>query len=361
MRQVAVGKSAGELQQTITEQDKAGLNMFVVEQINNLRQKDRLKDIADRVNNIVITDNDAVLRPELWSWLNAAESGIKRAEQLQMTQPTTSTAMAVVPKNKNITFMDKISRLFSKEPIFPLQTIDLRKINIEWLSKYIPKSMLLELENNRLSEENRQVDDRYVPDSRAVIYEVMKNVSGMMKKECEKEYKFIKENGSELSVRIYEEHAYDPEDISRTRVKMNSGNIIREGERCTAPAWTKVHALNETLAYASLLDKAFNTSFQQQLFQEAQDIYIDKKHKSSPVYDNLMLSLKKMLKEYHHTKLDFEATEEAKRKQFYETHRFKAQLKSQDAEYGEKNEVQEVEPIMTQDKDYNAGETEQET
>ena len=293
--------------------------------------------------------------------MNAAEKGIKRDEQFQMTQPTTSTAMIVAPKNKNTTFMDIISRLFSKEPTFPLQAIDLRKINIEWLSQYIPKSMIFELENNRLSEENRQVHDRYVPDSRAVIYEVMKNVSDMMKRVCEKEYKFIKENGSALSVRIYEAHAYDAGCISWTRVKMNSGNIIGEGKRCNAPAWIKVHALNETLAYASLLDKAFNTNFQQQLLQEAQDIYIDKKHKPSPVYDNLMLSLKKMLKEYNRTKLDFEATEEAKRKQFYETHRFKAQLKSQDAEYGEKNKVQDVEPIMTQDKDYKSGGTEQET
>jgi len=255
--------------------------------------------------------------------------------------------------------MDRISKVFRKEPTFPLQPIDLRKINIEWLSNYIPKSMLLELENDRFCKEDRQVNDRYVPDSRAVIYQLMQDINKMMEKGSEKEYKFIKDNGSEFLVKIFESFFLRKRS---TTVEFLSGNVRIYGKRendFEDLITIKAHAFNETLAYASLLDKVFNTNFQQQLLQEAQDIYIDKKHKLTPVYDNLMLSLKKMLKEYNRTKLEFEATENVKRKKFYEIHGIKEQLKLEEA----REEGIEVEPkrnkLNMQQKNHTEDETEQ--
>lgn len=336
MKQVATGMSAEALQQTITEHDKAGLTMFVVGKINALKQTEGLKDVADKVNSIFITDPNAILKPELWSWLNAADRGLKRVEQLQTTQVSTSTAMVVAPRSN--TLLDTFSRFFSKEPQFPLQAIDLRKINIEWLSKYIPKSMLLEHEDNKLKEENKKASNRYVPDSKAVIYETLSDIYDMMDNNgaaLKKEYNFSKENGSQISVRIRSSvssispHSF-ADDLEKIHalikgispfrfemfyaaVTMTSGDVVKSGER-----WhEKAHHLNETLTYAQLLDKTFNTDFQEQLFQEIQDVYIDKKRNPMPVYNNLMSSLKTMISEYDHTKLDFEATENAKRTHFY--------------------------------------------
>ena len=114
MRQVASGKSSDELQQTISEQDKAGLNIFVLEQINKLRQKDGGEDIATQISNIVMTDNNAVLNPELWNLMNIAERGGKSEskEQLQVAQPTASTAMTIVDENKRNSFVNWFSRKY---------------------------------------------------------------------------------------------------------------------------------------------------------------------------------------------------------------------------------------------------------
>lgn len=336
MKQVATGMSTEELQQTITEHDKAGLTMFVVKKINDLKQTDGLKDVADKVNGIFITDPNAILKSELWSWLNAADRGLKRVEQLQTTQVSTSTAMVVAPKRN--TFLDKFSRFFSKEPQFPLQAIDLRKINIEWLSKYIPKSMLLEHEDSMLKKENKKASNRYVPDSKVVIYETLSDIYNMMDNDgnfVKKEYNFSKENASQISVSIdssvshISPHSFedDSEKIYAlikgispfkfhpymTSVTMKSGDIVKSGKRW----YEKAHHLNETLTYAQLLDKTFNTDFQEQLFQEIQDVYIDKKRNPMPIYNSLMSSLKTMISEYGHTALDFEATEIAKRTHFY--------------------------------------------
>ena len=197
-----------------------------------------------------------------------AERGIKHKEQLQMSQQaTTSTAMIVFPKNKNITLMDRMSKVFSKEPTFPLQPIDLRKINIEWLSKYIPKSMLLELEGDRLGKENRQVDDRYMPDSKAVIYEMFKKRQKDRKAEKDiKEYKLLK-NGAYIEVRIIELrlNGWTPYTPFYTKVIMRNGDVFKE----TLAYDNKYQAhkrLNDALTYADLLDKTFNTNFQQQFF-----------------------------------------------------------------------------------------------
>ena len=335
MRQVASGRTTDEWQQNITEQDKVGLHAFVNNQVNIFRPREDLNDIATKINNIAITDRDPVLNPELWSWMKAAERGIKNEEQLQVAQSTTSTAMTIAPKNKSNTFKDWISRLFNTEPIFPLQTSDLRKIDIEWLSKYIPKSMLVELENQRLNEEEKQVDNRYVPDSKAVIFDMLKERqnSKMYKNKDVRQYEFFKDNGVKLDVTIEEKWGtyINP---THTKVTMKSGDISKDGRGAILGSdgfYKGDQRLNDALIYASLLDKIFNTDFQQQLLQEIQDIHIDRTRKKSPIYDNLIQSFDKMLREYNETKLDFEATEEAKRRQFYEKNKFKEQLRQTEA------------------------------
>lgn len=107
-------------------------------------------------------------------------------------------------------------------------------------------------------------------------------------------------------------------EISGAEVSMSNGNTLLSGWRGDG----KGHYLNETLEYARLLDEIFNTYFQEQLFQEIQDIYIRKERNFMPVYKNLMFSLTGMIKEYDRTVLDFYATETTKRKQFYSNKTF---------------------------------------
>lgn len=341
MRQVSEGKTIDKIKKYITEDDKKGLTMIVLEKTNSLSQKKELQDVIDKVNNIVMTDEEAVLKPELWNWINIAETGIQHQKQLHLhQQENTSTSIIVAPTKKNISIMDKVSKMFSKEPTFPLRPDDLSKIDIEWLSKYIPKSMLYELEKNRLDVET---DNIYIPDSKAAIYNVLRDISKMRNNGGSvKEYKYLKENGVEFLITIVEEwnNCY-----KKTKVIMQSGNVMKSGKRkyFDVLSGPKPHAFNTTLRYASFLDKLFNTDLQQQLLQEAEEIYIEKKRRKAPVYKNLMYSLKKMLKEYEKTELDFEATETAKRKKFYEINGFKEQLKPNDTRIKKNMRVKSLE------------------
>ena len=332
MRQVASGRTTDEWQQNITEQDKVGLHAFVNEQINTFRQQEDLNDIATKINNIAITDKEPALNPDLWSWMNAAEKGIKSQTQLQQAQPTASTAMIIAPINNKDKIQNWFSRLFSKEPLFPLQARDLGKIDVEWLSQYIPKSMLVELENRRLDKEGNRVENRYLPVPKAVIFEMLKKSRDTKSGVYKKRYELLKENGGKLYVTIMEDWGFGGwtrNNPCYNRVVMEAGGIIKEGRGAQLGMdgfYKEAKSLNDALTYANLLDRIFNTDFEQQLLQEIKDLYIDRIHKKCPIYDNLIKSFRTMQYEYEETKLDFEATEYLKRKQFYEKNKFKEQL-----------------------------------
>ena len=330
-----------DLQQTISEQDKDGIYIFVLEKINKFRQKDGMEEIATQISNIVMTDNNAVLNSELWNLMNIAERGGKSEskQQLQVAQPTTSTAMTIVDKKKRNRFVNWFSRLFSQSPILPLQISDLSKISIEWLSQYVPKSMLLKLENDRLSEENMHIDDKYKPDPRTIIYEMLKERKNIRrnldyygeKKQYyveEKQVDFYNENGGKIKVKIKQDIWFTDTGVRRRRttVGMKAGDSIEVKETEDAPK------LIDALIYAKLLDQIFNMDLEQKLLQEIRDIYINRTQPlgNRPIYDGLSYSLDKMSKEFDKTNLDFEATEEANRKQFYEKNKFKKQLKQID-------------------------------
>lgn len=339
MRQVAEGKFSTEMQQKMTNQDKNGLNMFVLEWIDSLSSKDGLKNIADKVKAIVLADNDAVLRPEIWTWMNVAEKGINYNKQLQASrQATNSTAMIVPSKNRNNVLLglgylikNGISRLFSKEPRLPLEVGDLKKINIEWLSRYVPESMLLKLEQDRLEKENNGTEGSvYLPDSKTPIYQMLQERAKTYdalrnddKYEDARNYDIFTENMGKKSVLVEERHGFGHS--CTITIKSKDNNIKREARRRYYDYG--VPRLNDALIYAGLLDQIFGINLQQQLMKEIQDVYFAEKSKKDSIYIGLTTSLRKMYQQYMETGIDFEATEEENRRKFYEMHGFKEKQK----------------------------------
>lgn len=256
-----------------------------------------------------MTDQNAVRDVEIWKWLDSAMKGKELENQKQENQ--TTTAMAIAPKKRSRgTTGDKISRFFSKEPILPLQIEDLGKMSINWLGQYIPKIMLQELEDNRLKEEGVEKNSKYLPDPRAPIYQLFK--VGLKRRSEQEvfadEYQLVQENGSKINVEIKEGWEIESRYSKESMVKMEVGDV-RKG-----PYGGKY--LIEILRLAGIIDKTFNTDFQQQLLNEIKED-IDGTSGKKPVYTRLRRSWKKMRKEYEKTALDFEAKEKMKRETFY--------------------------------------------
>ena len=178
-----------------------------------------------------------------------------------------------------------------------------------------------------------QVDDKYVPDPRTIIYEMLKERRNLRSNPDyyveEKQFDFYKENGGKIEVTIKQENRFGEHGrIKRTIVVMKAGDSIVEKEAFRYGEYEL--KLIDALTYAKLLDQIFNMDWEQKLLQEIQDLYINRTLKKSPIYDSLRDSLDNILQEFDNTNLDFQATEEAKRKHFYEKNKFKKQLKQKD-------------------------------
>ena len=319
MRQVASGKTAEYLAKTISDKDKKGLNIFVMQQINSLQQQEGLRNIATKVSDMVLNDTDAVLNPKLWSWLNVAQRGIQREEQSQNTiSSATSTALIVPTTPNKISVWERFKKVFSKEPTFPLQISDLKKISMEWLSDYIPKSMLESSERWRLRKEVvngkrelpgiaeiseiSEISEIYMPDPKKVIINMIAGKAQMNSWSiC---YQLFEQNGGMIEITV-----------SKDYLIMSTGDYEARGK--TTDSNDKFIRPNEALGYAEWLDRIFGTKFRQQLLQELKEVYIEKKHTKDPIRRNLLMSLDNMRKEYKRIEVEFNVSEETRREKFY--------------------------------------------
>ena len=147
--------------------------------------------------------------------------------------------------------------------------------------------MLQELEADRNKEENNIRDKEYLPDPKAPIYEMIKSVTrfGIPNR---KDYVLQDENGSKIYIFIEDQL---------------SSNLY----------WPR--HLNAILNLAQIIDRCFNTDFQQQLLREVKECWIERTKKQK-LFKKLEKSLYKMRNEYGRTKLDFFASEERKRENF---------------------------------------------
>lgn len=315
MRQVAAGKRLDKCLCDIGKRKKEGLKNFINCQANVFLQREDLKDIANEIKNIAISDGDAVLNPRLWSLMNAAENGRNLESQLQVAQQTTSTAMMIAPKNKSNTLKERILRLFNKEPAFPLQVSDLKKISLEWLSKYIPRSMLERSERSRLRQEIRngkriqlETSEIYIPNPKIVIFAMIAQQKRKNDNFYNRTYELFEVNGGTIEIEVHGSPFGH-------YLRMRTGEFQLDGESRDKKG--EFIRPNEALGYAEWLDGIFGTNFEQQLLHELREVYIERKHTKDPIRRNLLRSLDNMSKEYKRVEVELKVTEETNREKFY--------------------------------------------
>ena len=209
--------------------------------------------------------------------------------------------------------------------------------------------MLQELEADRNKEENNIRDKEYLPDPKAPIYEMIKSVTrfGIPNR---KDYVLQDENGSKIYIFIEDQLSSN---LYWTSIVMEAGSIKVVKNYSTQLEFKErgvPRHLNAILNLAQIIDRCFNTDFQQQLLREVKECWIErtKKHK---LFKKLEKSLYKMRNEYGRTKLDFFASEERKRENFYRQYRLQEWIKVNPEDLTNDNEKNNMSNEVIQEKE----------
>ncbi|MGN1326500.1 MAG: hypothetical protein ACI4VQ_00210 [Clostridia bacterium] len=354
------------LEEIIQEQDRNGLSIAINGKINQFMQSEdfRVKNKAQKIRNIFMTNNVALYSRAMWQLLSELETGkISEANIFDTTLPS-STALTIAPKRQDISPLQKISRLFSKEPQLPLQIGDLKKINIDWLAKHIPQQMLEESEIERLQAEGKRTNRVFIPDARTPIYDMFAFTGEndpkaevretkywdyqiketLLRKSRLFKYKYIDNNGIEKTFTIVKHHDYKEDGKEAWTCISPDLEIISGSEKFTK-SFADDYNLEKIIDYAQLIDKALGTNWTGSLLKEVEDFSVSENSyiqfhndsKELKIYRNLRSSYYRMKEEYERTKLDFRGIETARREKFYKKFSFGGQQRESREEIGTHN------------------------
>ncbi len=323
-----------DLDDILQENDKAGLQMFIIQKINQLLQlEDKDKNRAQKIRNIMMTDKDWLYSKQLWQLMEGTEHSVVKYNSDSLNR---STALEVIPKQRNdkVPFIEIIRRLFERNPKLPLQIADLKKINIDWLAEQIPESMLEEIEKKALEKEERKnVDKMFMPDSKTPIYDFFSGSYDWFKEEVKSGWGFHE--------RIYQTKYIDDYGIEK-EVTIDTGTfeqyvVSSGGATKTIYNGRFVNEIRNIVKYTTFLDRILGTNLTRQLLCEIEKghkkldkndfhekIYVNKK--KSKMYENLRTSFKKIKKQCENTEIDFRGCEEKRRKDWYQRYSFKEDI-----------------------------------
>ena len=320
----------------IPKEDEIGIMIYLNREITRLQQSKnpKIKNYVEKIKYELMGGTEAIHNSEIWKVLSYAQR--ERFEEKEENPSQSKSLVYVRPKKnslinvKNRNIMSGIFSIFRKEPQIPLTERDLSKISIDWLAKYIPKDMLQELEADRNKKENNIRNKEYLPDPKTPIYEMLKSATryGMSK---DKRYVLRGENDSEIYIDIGEQLVIDYD----IYITMRAGDIMEIRTPCQSTKDGKIKKLGAFLELTQIIDRCFGTEFQQELLKEIKKYYIEehkitkekKEAKQPKLFKQLEKSLYKMWEEYERTKLDFFASEERKRKNFYSQYSLQERIK----------------------------------
>ena len=326
----------------IPKEDESGLRIFLNNEIGrlSLNANPQVQNVIERIKFKLMDKETAFQGDEIWKLLSFAQNQEKVGLNQQLTEHKKPqvTALAVANQRRE-GIWSKIKRKFKKEPQLPLQIEDIGKITLDWLAQYIPKSMLEEIENERLAEEGRTPEKKYLPEPRTAICAFLEGK--ILKKneldnydEWTYSYEYIDDFGKRYTI-VFEKNL-----CVKIRLKFDK-NIINL--RCFDK-----HLINDscnTLRYAQFLDNIFGTSF-------AKDLAIEyggfiKKY-SNAIYceteklKNYSELVRTMMDSYENISMQFKVNEEHfrinerdNRRTFYEQTAFKERIKqTEDSQTG---------------------------
>lgn len=311
----------------ISQEDEIGIMIYLNREITRLQQSKnpKIKNYVEKIKYELMGGTEAIHNSEIWKVLSYAQR--ERFEEKDENLSKSKSLIRVKTKNNSVVNVKNrsIFSIFRKEPQIPLTERDLSKISIDWLAKYIPKDMLQELEADRNKEENNIRNKEYLPDPKTPIYEMIKSETrfGIPNR---KDYVLQGENGSEIYIFI-EDHLSS--ESYWTSMVMEAGGIQVVKNYSTHLEFKERGAprhLNAILNLAQIIDRCFNTDFQQQLLREVKECWIEKTKKPR-LFKQLEKSLYRMRDEYGKTKLDFFASEERKRENFYSQYSLQERIK----------------------------------
>ena len=316
-RKIAETKGAVDLSSVIKEEDKVGLSIWVRNKAIELKENSKYSEFANKINETLLLKEDAVMIPELWKWIEAAEKGKNIENQTQNIGQET-TALAPIREEKKIGFWGKVAKTFSSKPSLPLDIKDIKKIKPEWLSEQIPKEMWLEEDRQRLEKEGKVADEMHTPSGVYVFMKKMEKIFGIGIKH---NYGLLEEGGKAKTINVWQEDPSYLKDWAYVNRDSSSRIVVSVGAESQEK---KVKGkMADILNYAELIDKVCGSGFKQELLQEMKLYYFDRALRIDEKTTKFESSLEKLSSWYESERLNIVARENEQREKFYREHPLK--------------------------------------
>ena len=334
----------------IPKEDESGLRIFLNNEIGrlSLNANPQVQNVIERIKFKLMDKETAFQGDEIWKLLCFAQDqervGLNQ-QQIEGKKPQV-TALAVANQGKE-GIWSKIKRKFQKEPQLPLQIGDIGKITLDWLAQYIPQNMLEEIEDERLAKEGREKVERYLPDSKTVIYnyfdgkihgadmQVIENDSD--KYETKYEYIFTDKSGNKKRLLFALRKNDNTRSEEYSKMELFSASVCDEKKGKTiffSDNMAKKLSIGY-LIYAILLDRIFQTNLANDIAIEYGNIIENSNSRKSTywswgkskIFKNLLKSYWNIERECRATISTFMRREQTNRRTFYEQTAFKERIK----------------------------------
>ena len=347
-----------DLHDEIQAEDVSGLTLALNTKINGLMENpsQEVQERVDKIKIMIMDRADAVYDPEVWRMLDDKTRNSTRREiaeqKPQKLEPQNVTALVPVREKKNGLIFPNLFRMFNRRKTLKIgnQTMELQdtvqigdltvkvkelsKIDMEYLASIMPEEMLREYEEGMLSQESREVQEKYLPDSKVPIYSFVK-----VAKEPITQFEFIDDKGNPL---VAIDHPVDDVRI----IDKNIGKIYTGFRGGASYDGVIEEGCGNVIHYARFIDKIIGGNLEQQLENElgtyfkkniisnnageySDGLFFSIVNSKLPIFANLKKSYEKLKKCVVETEIDFNTEEHNRREEFYKTHNLDSASRAQ--------------------------------
>lgn len=343
-------KSDIGLEDLIQKDDEKGLKIAINQKIDELSQSQDVgeKNRAQKMRNIMLTDQDCVHSMQLWQLMNGTEYEIVRNNQdLSETKVLPVVYNKRNPETMIMSLIKRFLELFKREQTTGIQLSDLAKIDMEWLAEQIEKNPYILEDNERLKlerEGRKNVDKIFIPDAKTPIYDFfegkydnpvrVKHHNDHISKDYE--YDYTDDNGLEKKLIVSD--IYDDEFSDEFYYEKDYSFICGEAKKNNR-FYSDVHLAIE---YVQFIDKILGTDLTKKMLCELEECemregvifeneFIYYKGKRWKILDKILKNYYKMKEECEKTNLNFRGKEEKRRNTFYMKHSFFSRIEMHEA------------------------------
>lgn len=320
----------------ILPDDKEGLNIAINRRINEWIQSEdiRLKNRAQKIINIMMTNSNALYSSELWELLDEMQQ-ISHNEDKQAVYDSKgaqkSTDLAVVPNKDKKSFKDRVAEFFGKKGKTPEKVSDLKKIDVDYLAQNIPLKLLEQFEMDRLKQGGKDTEKIFMPDPKTLIYRFASKCDWTNKKG---KYTYLDNKNINKKMVFESDRLFEYMTIISagqcTRKYIDETNRWIKGDNWAA--YTVVDIIN----YAKFIDDVFDTNWQNRLLQEIEASFFEKANNSVDLgqkngklktLNALSKSLGNIIYNYRVAGKEFLLSDGAAREKFYRENSFRSDIK----------------------------------